>query len=251
MNSTATPVNDIAALDHDQAMAVAAVEYGRLLDTIDLLRHDDWVRPTDCAGWDVKAILGHLLGMMQRLGDPAEAARQNQATVERVQATGVARIDALTALQVETHAHLTPEQLTAALAAAVPGALAGRSATTVEQRAAIYDPGPPFEGQWTFGYLFDIILTRDPWLHRIDIARATGTEPVLTPQHDGRIIADVVAEWARRHHQPFTLTLAGPAGGTFVAGHNGERHKLDAVEFCRILSGRAPSAGLLTHEVPF
>ena len=27
--------------------------------------------------------------------------------------------------------------------------------------------------------------------------------------------------------------------------------RLDAIEFCRILSGRASGAGLLTQEVPF
>jgi hypothetical protein len=26
---------------------------------------------------------------------------------------------------------------------------------------------------WTLGYLIDIILTRDPWMHRLDIAHAT------------------------------------------------------------------------------
>lgn len=30
-----------------------------------------------------------------------------------------------------------------------------------------------------------------------------------------------------------------------------ERHELDAVEFCRIVSGRAPATGLLATEVPF
>ena len=28
---------------------------------------------------------------------------------------------------------------------------------------------------WTLGYLIDVILTRDPWMHRMDIAAATGT----------------------------------------------------------------------------
>ena len=88
-------------------------------------------------------------------------------------------------------------------------------------------------------------------MHRVDIARATGREIVLTPEHDGRIIADVVAEWARRHGQPFTLTLTGPAGGAFVAGDGGDPITIDAVEFCRILAGRADGAGLLTQEVPF
>ena len=48
-----------------------------------------------------------------------------------------------------------------------------------------------------------------------------------------------------------TLTLTGPAGGTWSSGTDGERIDLDAVEFCRILSGRAPGTGLLVHQVPF
>ena len=75
---------------------------------------------------------------------------------------------------------------------------------------------------WRMGYLLDVILTRDPWMHRVDIARACGREIVLTPGHDGRIIADVVAEWARRHGRPFGLTLTGPAGGEFAAGDAGD-----------------------------
>ena len=104
---------------------------------------------------------------------------------------------------------------------------------------------------WRMGYLLDVILTRDPWMHRVDIARATGRELELTPEHDGRIVADVVAEWARRHGKPFTLTLTGPAGGEYVSGENGEHITIDAVEFCRTLSGRATGTGLLTQEVPF
>jgi hypothetical protein len=90
-------------------------------------------------------------------------------------------------------------------------------------------------------------------MHRIDVARATDRELELTPDHDGRIVADVVREWARRHHTPFTLTLTltGPAGGTYVSGVDGEHLTIDAIEFCRTLSGRATGTGLLTREVPF
>jgi hypothetical protein len=105
--------------------------------------------------------------------------------------------------------------------------------------------------KWRMGYLLDIILTRDPWMHRVDIARATGREMELTPQHDGRIIADVVAEWARRHGTAFTLTLSGPAGGVYVSGDGGEHLTIDAVEFARTLSGRTSGSGLLAQEVPF
>ena len=101
------------------------------------------------------------------------------------------------------------------------------------------------------GYLLDVILTRDTWMHRVDIARATGRALVLTPDHDGRLVADVVAEWARRHGRPFTLSLEGPAGGVYTSGAGGEAIALDPVEFCRILSGRGQGTGLLTQQVPF
>jgi hypothetical protein len=104
---------------------------------------------------------------------------------------------------------------------------------------------------WKMGYLLDTILTRDTWMHRVDIARATGREFVQTANHDGRIVADAVAEWARRHGQPFTLELGGPSGGSFTQGAGGETISLDAVELCRIFSGRAIGSGLLTQEVPF
>ena len=101
------------------------------------------------------------------------------------------------------------------------------------------------------GYLLDVILTRDTWMHRVDIARATGRPSTLTSDHDGRIVADVVAEWGRRHGQPFVLHLDGPAGGDYTSGTGGEEITIDAIEFCRTLSGRATGAGLLTQEVPF
>jgi hypothetical protein len=157
----------------------------------------------------------------------------------------------MTALQVREHAHLSAEELTRALHQAAPAGLAARRATTAGQRAAAYSPGLPGEGQWTLGYLSDVIHTRDPWMHRIDICRATGREAVLSAGHDGRILADVVADWARRHGQPFTLTLTGPAGGSFRAGESGPELELDAVEFARILSGRRRAPGLLATAVPF
>lgn len=105
--------------------------------------------------------------------------------------------------------------------------------------------------EWSLGYLVDVILTRDAWLHRVDLSRAVGSEMELTADHDGRIIADVVAEWARRHGQPFRLTLTGPAGGTYDAGAGGEEIEIDPVAFCRAISRRTASEGLLTQEVPF
>jgi len=89
-------------------------------------------------------------------------------------------------------------------------------------------------------------------MHRVDTAEATGRPMVLTAEHDGVLVADVVTEWAARHGAPFRLTLTGPAGGTWrVGGRGAEELTLDAVLFARTLSGRGPGSGLLAVQVPF
>ena len=103
--------------------------------------------------------------------------------------------------------------------------------------------------RWTFGFLFDIILTRDPFMHRLDISRATGIPVQAAPAHEGVIVDDIVREWAGRHGRPYTLSLSGPAGGTW--GGEGENITMDAFDFCRTVSGRGPATGLLGQQVPF
>jgi hypothetical protein len=71
-----------------------------------------------------------------------------------------------------------------------------------------------------------------------------------TPEHDGRIVADIVAEWASIHGQPFELVLEGPAGGKFAQGSDGEQVEIDAIEFVRVLSGRLPGSGILANPLP-
>jgi uncharacterized protein (TIGR03083 family) len=232
-------------------MALAAVEYDRLLELVDRLSPDDWARQTDCPGWDVRDTVSHLLGFMKANADPAEAARQVAVATREAQEQGILRLDAQTALHVREHADLDPVRLASAVHEWAGRALAGRTATTDEQRAGTLSTGLPGEGDWTRGYLIDVVFTRDVWMHRVDVCRATGQPLDLTTDHDGRLVADVVADWAHRHGQPFTLRLDGPAGGAFTAGQGGPEVRLDAVEFCRILSGRGTGDGLLATRVPF
>jgi hypothetical protein len=170
-------------------------------------------------------------------------------------------IDALTALQVEKHIARPPAEVVARLAEVAPRAACGRHRTPALLRR-IRLPDQPVDPtgeqmeKWTLGYLTDVILTRDTWMHRSDVAAATGRPMTLTPEHDGTIVADVAREWAARHGQPCTLTLTGPAGDTWTfngaSHHQGEASiELDAVEFCRILSGRGSGTGLLATCVPF
>jgi hypothetical protein len=167
--------------------------------------------------------------------------------------SGGKMIDEMTATQVRERAAMTPAAISSRLAAVAPRAVRARRRTPALMRWAVrIKNDPPFDAErWRYGYLVDTIFTRDTWMHRLDISRATGRPMELTAGHDGRLVAGVVGDWARRHAQPFTLTLTGNAGGQWRAGEGGEHLRLDALDFCWTLAGRAHGAGLLATEVPF
>ncbi len=81
-------------------------------------------------------------------------------------------------------------------------------------------------------------------------SHAAGTPFDADAANDGRIVADLVAECAGTHGEPFTLALSGPAGGLFAAGTGGAQVELDAIEFCRILAERVHGEGVLRHPLP-
>jgi uncharacterized protein (TIGR03083 family) len=120
---TTTPTaRAIAPLTHAEAMTLAETEYHRFLALVESLPPDAWQQPTECPGWDVRAIIGHLVGMLEQTQDAAEQARQNQLAAARAQESGMFWIDALNALQVEEHAALSPVELVAAYRGGIPGA---------------------------------------------------------------------------------------------------------------------------------
>lgn len=241
------------ALDHSTAMKLAATEYQRCLRQWRGLGPDDWARPTECPSWTVRDMVAHLVGMVEMAASIRESRRQ----VKTALARGGVFIDALTGLQVAERAGWTPDQLLARFEKRAPAAVRGRRFAPPFVRSR--PMGVPQQvgvvtEEWSLGYLLDVILTRDPWVHRGDIARATERPLELTADHDGTIVADVVAEWSDRHDKPFELRLGGPAGGTWRRGTGGERIEMDAIEFCRLLSARGEPAertGLLDVSVPF
>jgi uncharacterized protein (TIGR03083 family) len=249
---TVTRVETIAPIKRREAEHVARTEYARYADLLRSLASDDWSAPTACELWDVRAVAGHSAGMMSDFASFRNLFARMRSAAKAAKAAGGPMIDSMTAQQVDANASLSTSELVAKIDDVGPKAARWRSKAPAPFRAMPLkqEVGGRTE-TWRMGYLLDTILTRDPWMHRVDITRATGRTMHLTAEHDGRIVADVVAEWARRHGQPFTLTLTGPAGGTYVAGDGGEVHTIDAVELCRVLSGRATGHGLLTTEVPF
>jgi uncharacterized protein (TIGR03083 family) len=243
----------VSALGHDVAMRLAATEYDRVVALLDTLTDEMWLAPTDCTAWNVRDMAGHMLGMAQMVATLPEMIRQQAGSQRRAKRDGGSLLDALTALQVEKNAHLAPSEVVGAMRRVGPKAAKARRRIPGFVRARTM-PGAQDVGDhqedWTLGYLLDVILTRDPFMHRIDIARATGAQLQASPAHEGLIVDDIVREWAGRHGEPYDLVLTGPVGGRWRRG-DAEPVELDAFELCRMLSGRSAASGLLAVQVPF
>lgn len=251
MTTTPTESESSGKMTHDTAMNLAAVEMGRLIDVVEQLRPSDWSLPTDCEGWDVKALLSHMLGAMEGNASLREFGRQYLVASKKSKRSAQPMVNEMTSSQISDHATLSPKEISDRLRVNAQKSVRGRRRMPALMRSMSINPGAPFEGKWKMGYLVDTIMNRDFWMHRVDLTRAIGSEMVLTSDHDGAIVRDVVSEWARTHEQSYTLVLEGTAGGTFAQGHGGEDISIDAVEFCRVLSGRGHVAGLLSYTIPF
>jgi uncharacterized protein (TIGR03083 family) len=239
-----------ARIQRPEARVLAEEEFTRFAELMESLTDDEWSRPTDCTGWDVRKMALHVLGS----ADAQASVRQFLHQLRRgmplnKEIESHHWVDGLNELQIRERSNLSNDELVAELAAVGPRAVAGRWRTPPPMRYLPVPFGPPI-GWAPLKYLLDVGFTRDVWAHRIDICAATGRPMHATADHDGRLVADIVAEWAALHGEPFELVLEGPAGGKFSQGTDGERVDIDAFDFIRTLSGRLPATGVLRHVLP-
>jgi uncharacterized protein (TIGR03083 family) len=264
MTTVATDIDTVGRItDRDEAERIGVAAYEALLADLRAMTPQQWDAPTVCAPWTIADMARHLLGAAKGNVTVREMARQQiHGARHRAEFAGNA-LDATNDLQVTEHRHLDP----AGLLAELEGVFA-KSVRRRTHRARLYNRinvaidagGSTAQGmpdRLNLGELFRVVYTRDVWLHRVDIARALGRELPLSPDIDGRIVQDVVKEWADRHGEPFDLRLTGEAGGNYRRAGSGPVIELDAVDFCWILSGRgqpetaSPGGSLLTHRVLF
>jgi uncharacterized protein (TIGR03083 family) len=249
--ATATDVTTIPRIKHAEAMEIAAEENRRFGAALRALDASAWAQPTDCTRWDVKALAAHVIGSAAGQASPREFFRQVRTGKPIVAEIGAQYWwDGMNELQVrEREGRTTGELIAEWDVISEKGLRARRKLPRPIARLPLLNLPAPV-GRQPLAYLFDIGFTRDVWMHRVDLTQATGTEFGADAAHDGRIIADIVAEWAGTHGKPFDLELTGPAGGHYVTGSGGEQRTIDAIEFTRILAERVHGDGILGHSLP-
>jgi uncharacterized protein (TIGR03083 family) len=233
-----------------EARELAEEEFRRFAGLMGSLSEEDWTRPTDCTAWDVRKLALHVLGSADAQASFPQFLHQLRRGLPLNRTIDSHHwVDGLNELQIRERSHLSNAAVVAQLRTVGPRAVKGRWSTPPPMRYLPLPFGPPI-GWAPLKYLLDLGFTRDVWIHRIDVCAATGRDVYLTADHDGRLVADIVAEWASIHREPFEVALEGPAGGTYNQGIDGERVDIDAIEFIRVLAGRRPGTGVLSHPLP-
>ncbi len=235
----------ILPLSHREAMGMATLELERFLALVTSLPEDAWEKPTACTRWNVRQMLAHVTGAAASYARWSEFKRQNSFKVQRpYRASGLSFLDSLNQIQVDDRAAATPAALIDELQTVGPRALATRARLPVLLRA-LRVPLPAL-GLVPVGYLTDLIYTRDMWMHRLDLCRATGREMVMTPEHDGRIVSLIMRDLVKKlaatlRNTSMVYHLSGKVGGTWHLGAEvppAATLHLDVVDFNLVASGR-------------
>ena len=237
-------------ISRPEARVIAEEEFRRFADLTASLTPEEWARPTDCTEWDVRKVALHVLGSGDAQASfPTFVHQLRRGVPLNKEIDSHHWVDGMNELQIRERSHLSNAAVVEQLAAVGPGAVQGRWRTPPPMRYLPIPFGPPI-GWTSLKYLLDVGFTRDVWAHRIDICQATGRDMHATAEHDGRLVADIVAEWTSIYDQSYELVLEGPAGGKFGHGVGGERVEIDAIDFIRVLSGRLPATGVLSNPLP-
>lgn len=227
-----------------RARAVNAAEVRAVLAALGRLAPGDWSLGTACEGWTVRDLTSHVVGQYEELARPWLLV--GRAVRGRRRYPGLTPLHAHNQCQVDARRSVPPHVLVGLLTRFGPQAVRAveRMPVAVRRRMRLSPLFPESRElpEDSMDYLARVLLTRDTWMHRVDICDATGQELVLR-EHDKEVVGQVLLDLALRWSGPPTyLDLSGPAGGRWGLGRGTPAVvvQADAVTLMRHLSGRPP-----------
>lgn len=235
----------IAPITRAEADTLAREAHARLLALIESLDPGDWSKPTPCTKWTVREMVAHQAGAYAAFASFAEFRRQYLVPPPK----GRLPEDVINEIQIADRKNRTNAELVAEIREKGPRTMANRQRIPLPLRALSFPR--PGGTKLNFGYLLDVIFTRDSWMHRLDLARTTNREMKLTRGHDGRIVELVMRDVntllaPKLGGDSLDMELTGTAGGLWhVEGSHAVRGatpratiQMDALDFNIYASGR-------------
>lgn len=237
--STIGSDENIPYTNADEAYRLMNTALDRFLHLIESLAPEDWTKPTACTAWNVHDMVAHQAGGYASGISYMEMIRQYTSKPK----PGQLPEDAINALQVAERADKTPAELISELKRI------GKNTShnwAFGFRAIKWIATPhPVGGFMSLRHLMWVIHSRDTWMHRLDISRATNHPFEQTREHDGRINELVVLDTAKKLKnrlggRSITLVLTGIAGGTWKIGKAdpAAEMEMDVLDFNIFVSGR-------------
>jgi uncharacterized protein (TIGR03083 family) len=223
----------------DEAHTLMRVALDRFLALVETLEPDDWDKPTLCTAWRVRDILAHQAGGYASGVGYREMFRQYAMLPKR----GQLPEDVINERQVRERSNRSPAEMIAELRQVGPPAIEkwAYQFRLIKPIAIPHAVG----GLMSVRHLMWIIHSRDTWMHRLDVCRATGREFHQTRKHDGRIVALVMRDLGRSLRsklggQTVIFDLTGVAGGVWQVGPGtaAATIRMDALDFNIFASGR-------------
>lgn len=229
----------IAYPNADEAYQLMQTAFDRFMCLLESLAPEEWHKPTACTAWDVHAMVAHQAGGYASGASYREMFRQYIPSFK----PGQLPEDVINARQVRERAEMSPAALIAELKQV--GEKAIRNWAYGFRLVKWIGLPHPVGGLMTLRYLMWVTHSRDTWMHRLDICRATGRPFEQTREHDGRINELVVLDTAKKLNRRLkgravTLLLTGMAGGTWQIGSGAPvaEMEMDVLDFNIFVSGR-------------